>query len=69
MVEHDVASTTVTATPNDLEAGVEIFWASHETASRRTAHRGSQVSLEEGTTLSSWTSLQRMGAGRLISWK
>ena len=51
MVEHDVASTTVTAAPNNGEAGVEIFWASHETASRRTAHRGAQVSLEEGYNL------------------
>ena len=48
MVSHDVASTTVTAAPNDLEAAVEIFWASDETASRNTARRGTQVTLEEG---------------------
>ena len=51
MVSHDVASTTVTATPNDLEAAVEIFWASDEAASRETARRGAQVTLEEGYNL------------------
>ena len=46
-VDHDVASTTVTATPNDSAVGVEIFWAGDEAASRKTARRGAQVSLEE----------------------
>ena len=50
-VEHDVASTTVTATPNDSAAAVEIFWASDEAASRETARRGAQVTLEEGYNL------------------
>ena len=51
MVSHDVVDTTVTATPNDLEAAVEIFWASDEAASRETARRGAQVTLEEGYNL------------------
>ena len=46
-VAHDVASTTVTATPNDSAATVEIYWA-NQPASRRTANRGAQVTLEEG---------------------
>ncbi len=50
-VDHTVNSTTVTATPNDSAAVVEIFWASDEAASRETARRGAQVTLEEGYNL------------------
>ena len=47
-VEHDVASTTVTATPNDSGAVVEILWSSDRSATARTANRGRQVALSEG---------------------
>ena len=47
-VAHDVASTTVTASPNDSAATVEIYWANQPGSSRRTANRGAQVTLEEG---------------------
>ncbi len=47
LVDHDVASTTVTATPNDSEATVNIFWGGRGTT-RITAGKGTQVSLKEG---------------------
>ena len=48
IVNHDVASTTVTATPNDSGAVVEILWSSDRSATARTANRGRQVALSEG---------------------
>ena len=47
LVNHDVASTTVTATPNDSGAVVEILWSSDRSATARTANRGRQVALSE----------------------
>lgn len=48
LADHDVASTTVTATPNDSEATVDIFWASDGAASKSTASKGPYVALQEG---------------------
>ena len=47
-MNHDVVSTTVTATPNDSGAIVEILWSSDRSATARTANRGRQVALSEG---------------------
>ncbi len=47
LVEHDVASTTVTATPNDSGAAVDIFSGVRGTT-RSTADKGPQVSFQEG---------------------
>ena len=47
LVDHDVDSTTVTATPNDSKATVNIFWGGRGTT-RITAGKGAQVSLKEG---------------------
>ena len=46
-MEHDVASTTVTATPNDSGAAVDIFSGVRGTT-RSTAKKGAQVSFQEG---------------------
>ena len=48
VVDHTVAMTTVTATPNDLESAVDILWASDRAATSLTASRGPRVSLKEG---------------------
>ena len=48
-VDHTVNSTTVTATPNDSGAVVEILWSRDDrSATARTANRGRQVALSEG---------------------
>ena len=47
-VDYDVASATVTATPNDSKAAVDILWSSNLAATIRTAKRGSTVSLADG---------------------
>ena len=46
VVDHTVATTTVTATPNDSEATVNIFSGTHGTT-RSTASRGAKVILKE----------------------
>ena len=48
LADHDVASTTVTATPNHSAATVKIFWASDGAASKSTASKGPYVALQEG---------------------
>ena len=48
VADHTVATTTVTATPNDLESAVDILWASDRAATSLTASRGPRVSLKEG---------------------
>ena len=48
VVDHTVATTTVTATPNDSEATVDILWASNRASTSLTASRGPRVSLKEG---------------------
>ena len=49
-VEFDVASTTVTATPNDSEASVSIFWGPPGSTSE-TGGQGPQASLREGENI------------------
>ena len=49
-VEFDVASTTVTATPNDSESSISILW-NDLGATRETAGNSAQVSLQEGDNL------------------
>ncbi len=48
LVDHTVASTTVTASPNDSGATVDILWSSNLADTIHTANRGPQVSLKEG---------------------
>ena len=48
VVDHNIALTTVTATPNDSEAAVDILWASDRAATSLTAGRGPRVPLKEG---------------------
>ena len=47
LVDHTVSVTTVTATPNDSMAAVDIFSGTRGTT-RRTARRGPQAALQEG---------------------
>ena len=46
LVDHDVASTTVTATPNDSKATVNIYWDGRS-STRSTAGKGTRVALNE----------------------
>ena len=48
LADHDVASTTVTATPNHSAATVKIFWASDGASSKSTASKGPYAALQEG---------------------